>query len=66
MTKDEFRAHQKPFCGSGAPNKVGIYGCPCCRMLSNLNHFKKVVRKVAKARFRQATKKFIRSELNQV
>lgn len=55
-TKDAFRREQKKMCVSGAPNHVGIYGCSCCRMLSDKGDFKKASRKLAKARFRQMTK----------
>lgn len=56
---DEFRQLQKQDCGDGSPNKRNQYGCACCRKLSKLNHFKKMSRRLAKARFRQRTKKEI-------
>lgn len=59
MTKDEFRMEQKKMCFSGAPNKCGIYGCPCCRDISHLGKFKKFSRKLAKARLKRATRKEI-------
>lgn len=65
MTKDEFRKFQKEDCHSGSPNKQGIYGCPCCRKLSNLNHFKKMSRKLAKGKLRNETRKFIEKALKE-
>lgn len=57
MTKDDFRKIQKTYCVSGAPNHVGIYGCGCCRMIRDLRDFKKWVRRLARARFKQETQK---------
>ncbi len=57
MTKDEFRRGQKILCVSGAPNKAGIYGCACCRKIADLRRFKKLARRMAKARLRNADRK---------
>jgi hypothetical protein len=63
MTRDEFRKHQKPLCRSGAPNRQGIYGCPCCRKVSNTNEFKKFARKTAKTKLRAETQREIRTQI---
>jgi hypothetical protein len=60
MTKDDFRKFQKPFCASASPTKRGIYGCPCCRKLSNLRDFKRMCRKAAKGQFRTETRRLVR------
>lgn len=56
---DDFRQCQKVDCGDGTQNKRDPYGCPCCRKLSFLRHFKQMSRKRAKARLREQTKKLI-------
>jgi hypothetical protein len=56
MTRDDFRKFQKRYCRSGAPNKVGIYGCSCCRVIGNLADFKRWARKQAKVLFRRETR----------
>lgn len=56
---DEFRELQKKECNDGSRNKKGKYGCACCRKLYKLNHFKKMSRRLAKARLRQRFKKEI-------
>jgi hypothetical protein len=62
MSKDEFRTEQKAMCVSGSP-RCGLYGCPCCRMIGNLNVFKKVSRRLAKVRFRRNTRRMIQEEM---
>ena len=62
MTRDSFRREQKKMCLSGAPNHVGIYGCPCCRMTANLNSFKKESRKLAKVRSNREALKDIQKQ----
>ncbi len=58
---DDFRRQQKALCINGAPNRPGKYGCACCRggrrWGANLNEFKKVSRRLAKARLRQADRR---------
>lgn len=63
MTKDDFRRYQKPLCVSGAPNKMGIYGCSCCRKVSDLGDFKKFARHAAKVRLRRETRREIANEI---
>lgn len=51
---DEFRRFQKAQCFDGAPNGGRRpYGCACCRPIRNLNSFKKVSRRLSRARLRQ-------------
>jgi hypothetical protein len=49
---DAFRREQKKDCNDASPHQRGRYGCPCCRKLSKLNHFKKMSRKLAKRRLK--------------
>lgn len=50
---DDFRRIQKSHCLDGSSRKHK-YGCHCCRKFGNisLNQFKKISRKVAKAKLR--------------
>jgi hypothetical protein len=61
MSKDEFRCEQKAMCPSFSSGCT-TYGCECCRVISNLNRFKKVSRRLAKVRFRRHTQEMIRDE----
>jgi hypothetical protein len=62
---DDFRRFQKVMCWSGAPGGGRRkYGCPCCREIAHLGHFKVFSRKLAKSRFRQQTAREIRNEVN--
>lgn len=65
VTKDKFRVEQKKQCyRTGGRN--GVYGCHCCRTVSNLNHFKKHSRNVAKTRFNRSTRDEIREALVEI
>lgn len=58
---DAFRSEQKKQCPSRGTKKRkrGCYGCECCMPMS-LSSFKVMTRKLAKARFREETKRMVR------
>lgn len=49
---DAFRVYQKRECHNGGKGHQK-YGCSCCRMIGDLNLFKKVTRKLARSRLKQ-------------
>lgn len=60
---DEMRRIQKGYCHDSAPHSKRTYGCPCCRMLSNLNHFKKLTRRLSRHILRERDRLEFRGHL---
>ena len=61
---DDFRVIQKSHCCDGG-SYGKTYGCPCCRKWNvSLNKFKKLSRKIAKAKFRKRSELLISEEQN--
>lgn len=55
---DDFRRQQKIQCLNGSPSGGRAkYGCPCCREISDLNTFKKVSRRLARAKLKNEDRK---------
>lgn len=52
---DAFRKIQKKQCNDSSTNKPHKFGCQCCRprWASNTNVFKKVARRLARARLKR-------------